>query len=78
MKINVKLVDILYWKMFKKNTTIVREIFVSKVSHIKFSCQKPFVPATPYRSKYFMHLIFVHNRAYENVFDDKIFPNYGI
>ena len=47
----------------------------------KFSYQNIFVPATPYRSnmhtlytamKNFVHLIFVHNCAYEN------FPNYGI
>ena len=52
-----------------------------KFSPIKFSYQKIFVPATPYRSnmhtlyiamKNFVYLIFVHNRAYEKFLTTKI------
>ena len=49
---------------------------VKKFSPIKFSYQKIFVPATPYRSN--MHTLytamknFVHKRAYENILMTKI------
>ena len=51
---------------------------VKKFSSIKFSFKNIFVPATPYRSnihtamKNFVHLIFVHNCAYENFLTTKI------
>ena len=54
---------------------------VKKFSSIKFPYQNIFVPATPYRSnmltlytamKNFVHLIFVHNCAYEIFLTTKI------
>ena len=58
-----------------------------KLSHIKkFSCQKMFVPATPYRSnmqtlytamKNFVHL-FSYTTTHTNIFDNENFPNYSI
>ena len=54
---------------------------VKRFSPIKFLCQKIFILATPYHSnmhtfytamKNFVHLIFVHNRAYEKFLTTKI------